>query len=115
LPDGLLRIRTGLVTGLVTTASHGLLRTVTGDPAEREFTDAEIHTIASLGKKNHLWIPADHIKRADIHTGVITSRVNLWMVDGRKIKLLWLRGDHAERPLSTALTSWNTEMPAASA
>ncbi len=111
MPNGLLRIRTSLAT----TAGHGLLRTVPGEPAEREFTDAEIDAIAARGKRNHLWIPADQIKRADIHTGLTTSRVNLWMVDGRKIKLLWLRGDHAERPLSTALTSWNEEMPAASA
>jgi hypothetical protein len=37
----------------------------------------------------------------------MTSRVNLWMADGQKVKLLWFRGDHAERPLSTALSSWN--------
>jgi hypothetical protein len=102
LPDGLLRIPTGVAA----TASHGLLHTVSGDLAEREFTGVELQKIASRGKKN-LWLQADHIKRADIHTGVMTSRVNLWMADGQKVKLLWIRGDHAERPLSTALSSWN--------
>ncbi len=102
LPDGLLRIPTGLAA----TASHGLLQTVSGDPAEREFTGPELGKIASRGGK-HLWLQADHIERADIHTGVMTSRVNLWMVDGQRVKLLWFRRDHAERPLSTALSSWN--------
>ena len=81
------------------------MQTVTGEPRSREFADGEIERIVASRRRN-LWIEAERIKRADLHVGRTTSRINLHMTDGRRIKLLWLREDRAERPLTTALSSW---------
>ena len=100
LPGGLVRFRTSLTTTLM----HQNQPTV-ADEAERiELSDGQIAFM--IGTKGSLWIPADKIKRADFHVGLKTGRVNLRMKDAHKIKLLWLRSDRAERPLSTALASW---------
>ena len=102
-PEGLLRVRTSLAT----TLAHQNLRTVSDEPQGRDFSYDEIKALVTT--KRNLWIEADRIERADVHVGVMTGRVNLRMRGGRKIKLLWLRSDHAERALSTALASWNVE------
>jgi hypothetical protein len=60
----------------------------------------------ALRRRRNLWIEADQIKRADLQVGRTTGRVNLHMTDGRRIKLEWLHEDGAERPLTTALSSW---------
>ena len=90
-PDGLLRVRTSLAT----TVAHGAWRTVSDEARGREFSDGEIDALVASHKRN-VWINADQIERADIHVGITTSRVNMQMRSGRKIKLLWLRGDRAE-------------------
>jgi hypothetical protein len=100
-PDGLLRASTGLAT----TISNGIVQTVSGEPRSQEFVDGEIERIVARGGTN-LWIQADQIRGADIHVGLMTSRMKVHMADGHRIKLLWLRGDRAERPLTKALSSW---------
>jgi hypothetical protein len=90
---------------LVTTLGNGVSRTVSGELRSREFADSEIEEIVARAKRN-LWIEADQIKRADVHVGLMNGRMNVRMTDGRWIKLLWLRGDRADRPRKTALSSW---------
>ena len=104
-PHGLLRSSTGLKSDGAHGHAGGVVRTVTGEPRSREFADGEIERIVASRRRN-LWIEADRIKRADLHAGRTTSRLNLHMTDGRRITLLWLREDRAERPLTTALSSW---------
>ena len=101
LPDGLLRI----ATSLANTAGNGILRTIPREPVVRRFTHRQIEDLIARRKRN-LWIPAAKITSADIHTGLLQSRANLLLADGRTQKLLWLRGDHAEGPLRDALASW---------
>jgi hypothetical protein len=78
---------------------------VTGEPRSRDVDDGEIERIVASRRRN-LWIEADQIQSADLHVGRTTSRANLHMTDGKTIKLLWLREDQAEQPLTTALSSW---------
>ena len=99
LPDGLVRFRTSLAT----TFMHQNQRTVPNEAERQELSDGQIAFM--LGAKGSLWIPADKITSAHFRVGR-TSRVNLRMSDAPKIKLLWLRSDRAELPLSTALASW---------
>ena len=101
LPDGLLRIRTSLTE----TLAHQNRRTVPDEPQHEEFSDSWIDAIVASHRTN-LWIPAERIASANIHVGLMTGRANVRMKDGRRIKLLWLRSDRAERPLTTALASW---------
>ena len=102
LPDGLLRISTSLVN----TAGNGILRTIPRDPVVRQFTREEIDEIVARDKRN-LWIPREQLTSLKIHVCLLQSRANLSFVDGRRQKLLWLRGDHAEVPLKDALASWS--------
>ena len=101
LPDGLLRIRTSWTE----TLAHQNRRTVPDEPQHEEFSDSWIDAIVASHRTN-LWIPAERIASANIHVGLMTGRANVRMKDGRRIKLLWLRSDRAERPLTTALASW---------
>jgi hypothetical protein len=91
LPDGLLRISTSLVN----TAGNGILRTIPHEPVVRQFTHEEIDDVVARRKRN-LWIPAEEIASVKIHTGLLQSRANLSLADGRRQKLLWLRGPLAE-------------------
>jgi hypothetical protein len=102
LPHGLLRIRTDLTTTWINQSGP----TVSDDePRAETFGDSQIEDIVATHRTN-LWMPAEDIVRADIHVGMMVTRVNLHTRDGRRIKLLWLRSDNAERPLATALSSW---------
>lgn len=103
-PDGLLLVRTSLAT----TVAQEPSRTVPDETRGREFLDGEIDALVASHKRN-LWIDADQIEGADIHVGTTTSRVNLHMRNGRKIKLLWPVSDRAEQPLGTALAAWKVE------
>jgi hypothetical protein len=100
LPDGLVRFRTSLTT----TFMHQNQQTVPDEAERVELSDGQIAFM--IGTKRSLWIPADKIKSAHFHVGLMTGRVNLRMKDAPKIKLLWLRSDRAEGPLTTALASW---------
>jgi hypothetical protein len=100
-PDGLLRVRTSLIATVV----HQNRQTVSDEPGYHEFDESEIESLVSGGNRN-LWVSAEGIESAAFHVGLMTGRVNLRMKDGPRIKLLWLRSDRAERPLSAALASW---------
>jgi hypothetical protein len=56
-PDGLLRASTGLGT----TLTNGVVRTVSGESRSREFADGEIVAIVAMGKRN-LWMQADQVR-----------------------------------------------------
>jgi hypothetical protein len=60
---------------------------VSGEPRSQEFADDEIERIVARGETN-LWLQADQITGADIHVGLMTSRMNVDMADGHRIKLL---------------------------
>ena len=101
LPNGLLRIRSDLGT----TVAHGTSSTVSDHPIKRVFTTEEIDRLLHEHNTN-LWVPADTIVSADIHTGLLTGRLALTLRDGRHLKLLWLRADNASEPIQRALASW---------
>jgi hypothetical protein len=101
LPDGLLRVRSGLGA----TIRHANQQTVREEPPERPFGEGEIKQLQHQHKTN-LWIPADEIVAAGIRNGLLTGRLSLALAGGRRIKLLWLRADSAAAPLKQALASW---------
>ena len=100
LPDGLVRLRTSLSTTLM----HQNQQTVPDEAERVELSNESIDFMIST--KRRLWIPSDKIKSAHFHIGRTTGRVNLRMKDAAKIKLLWLRSDRSEGPLTAALAAW---------
>jgi hypothetical protein len=59
------------------------------------------------GHDRALWIPRVQIGSADLRRGLLNSRLSLQMVDGRKVKLLWLKSDEqAFDALKAVLHEW---------
>jgi hypothetical protein len=101
LPDGLLRVRSGLEA----TIEHANQRTVLDDGDQRQFGVGELERLQGEHKSN-LWIPADEIVSAGIRNGPLSGRLALTLKGGRRVKLMWLRADRASEPLKKALASW---------
>jgi hypothetical protein len=91
--------------GFGATIAHANQRTVSDEPARREFSLAEIDDLERQHKTN-LWIPVDAIVSASLFNGLLTGRLSLKLNDGRRVKLLCLRADRANEPLRHALASW---------
>jgi len=59
-----------------------MVQTVYGEPRSQEFADGEIERIVARGGTN-LWI---QIRGADMHIGLMTSRMNVHRANGHRIK-----------------------------
>lgn len=103
-PEGLLRVRSGLLQ----TIAH-LKQTVSDEPEEQVFDSRELERLCRTHHTN-LWISANEIAAAEIRKGPLSCRLLLTLVDGRLIKLLWLRADPAAAPLKEALASWGVSV-----
>jgi hypothetical protein len=53
-----------------------------------------------------VWIPANEIVTARIRSGALNCRLSLTLVDGRRVKWLWLRADPAAASLKEAFAYW---------
>jgi hypothetical protein len=104
-PDGLLRVRAGLLT----TLGNGIVRTVSAPLPTRAFTDDEIGRLASAHRTN-CWIASSSISSASIRRGLLASRLSLELTDRSQLKLFWLRHDPAEPQLRAALTGWGFDL-----
>ncbi|HWL33414.1 MAG TPA: hypothetical protein VNP89_07395 [Gaiellaceae bacterium] len=97
--DGLLRVRTDLTT----TMSNGTGRSVphelpakTFEPEERE------HAVGA--HRTNLFIDWNDVREAQLRRGLLCGRLRVKLVNGTERKLLWLRSDHADEPLTATLT-----------
>jgi hypothetical protein len=99
--DGLLRMRSGLIG----TIAHWNGQTVPGEPEEQVFGPEEIERLRRAHHTN-LWIPANEIVTARIRSGALNCRLSLTLVDGRRVKWLWLRADPAAASLKEAFAYW---------
>jgi hypothetical protein len=101
LPDGLLRVRSGLGA----TIRRANERTVLENGEKRQFGVGEVERLQGEHKSN-FWIPADEIGSARIRNGLLSGRLALTLKSGRRVKLMWLRADRASEPLKRALALW---------
>ena len=100
-PDGLLRVRLGLLQ----TFLHGVGPTVDAQRMEvRNFDEQTFRALIS--QQSNLWIAREQIVQAYLHFGISEHRLLLHLVDGRKIKLLWLAMDNGISPLKDMLLYW---------
>lgn len=53
-----------------------------------------------------IWISRDQIKKASLGGDTWTERLSAELVDGRVVKLFWMRPDNASEPLGKALSDW---------
>ncbi|NEA61745.1 hypothetical protein [Streptomyces sp. SID12488] len=97
LPEGLLRIRSGLLTTLVNSGGSGL---TTRDPYRLIAHDAE--TVLAAHPTNKV-ISFAGMGAARLHGGVTTSGLEVVMTDGTHHKLLWPSWDPARRLLRERL------------
>jgi hypothetical protein len=100
LPNGLLR----RPLGLAATIAHGMARTISDEPEERDFDGVELRRLR--GSPKNLWIEASDIGSVDLRQGFITSRLLVHLRDGRRRKLLWLVADPVGVTLRDALAKW---------
>jgi hypothetical protein len=102
LPDALLRRRLGLPA----TIAHGNQPTISCDDIPKSrLTDAEILDIEREHETNVL-VRRDEITSASLRRGIVSSRLRLELLDGRKIKLYWLKADPAYDLLRPILRDW---------
>ncbi|MDW4908577.1 hypothetical protein RB628_25370 [Streptomyces sp. ADMS] len=97
LPEGLVRIRSGLLTTLVKSGGSG---PTPRDPYRLVTHDAE--TVLAAHPTNKL-IPFAGMGAARLHGGVTTSGLEVVMTDGTRHKLLWASWDPARRLLRERL------------
>ena len=96
--DGLLRRSLGLMA----TLKHANLRTV--DPNARvveRLTDEQISQMTA--RERNVWVPWASIRAAELRSGPATDSLHLELLDGRRMKLLWLAVDEAKPFLAEAL------------
>jgi Zn-dependent protease with chaperone function len=105
--EGLLRRRVGWPRAV----ARELRRQFTGPtvradrPRWEAFAETRIRSMAAAHRTNH-WVPSDRIRRAWLRKGLLMGRLRLELVDGRRLKLFWLRADPVYGPLRAALTGW---------
>lgn len=97
LPDGLLRVRSGLLTTLVNSGGSGL---TPRDPYRLIAHDPE--TVLATHPTNKLILFAQ-MSAARLHGGLATSGLEVAMTDGTHHKLLWTSWDPARRLLRERL------------
>jgi hypothetical protein len=103
LPEGLLRLSLGWK-GLVAAATLGAIGTAPSGSLRR-IEPEEIPDLLAKSRRNR-WVPRDQIDHAAIWRGLMNVRLNVWLSDGTRIKLLWLRGDPASGVLRQVLDQW---------
>ena len=103
LPEGVLRLSTGW-RGLVAAATLGLIGTARRGSLRR-IDPKDIPDLLAKSSRNR-WVPWDQISNAALRKGLMNIRLNVWLSDGTRIKLLWLRGDPAYRVLRPLLDEW---------
>lgn len=101
LPDGLLRVPSGLLRSL----GDGLIQSggqqLHGRGARRTFGDGDISAVSS--RPRAYWIRFDEIDAAALRKGIINGRLRVRTRDGDTRKLLWQRTDGVARRLEPVL------------
>lgn len=79
--------------------------TVTPGHLESRAFDEHDFLQLTLSPKS-LWLPRDQITRASLGGDTWTERLSAELIDGRVVKLFWMRPDNASEPLGKALSGW---------
>jgi hypothetical protein len=101
--DGLLRLPLPWWTGI--SQMYAYRPTITPGHLESLIFDEHDVLKLTLNPKN-LWIPRNQITRASLGGDTWTERLSAELIDGRVVKLFWMRPDNASEPLGKALSSW---------
>lgn len=105
LPDGILRARTSLRR----TVANGARPIPEADKSTRTFSVAELAAVKQAHRTNRS-IPAESISSASLRRGLMTTRLALRLVDGTRIKLLWVKGEPADTEVPLALATWGISL-----
>src|SRR4051794_34508764 len=104
LPEGLLRLRLRGSRAHVAALSLGLAGTAPRG-SKRQIGPEQLPDLLASDRRNR-WVPRDQIREAALRKGLMTSRLNVWLTDGTRTKLLWMRTDPAYRVLRPMLHEW---------
>jgi hypothetical protein len=110
LPQGLLRLPLGWKRAMgsarfVRKSGSAFGPTVAGTSPSAQFNLDEVPALVAQAKRSR-WIPRDQLEEARLRRGMTADRLKVALVDGSRLKLLWLKRDPASDVLQLVLGEW---------